>query len=144
MDSDDAKTDASSSAVPDNKSNLLSSYQPTQMETLAAHIYGFVSSASALSSSLSASSQSPSLTTSRGVGDNDEADEEEEEKPKLMNGSGDAPAGINGVAEDDEVKLLRMRTKKHEIVVVPNRKYLLCVVHGTTPASDNVNGGKSR
>lgn len=31
--------------------------------------------------------------------------------------------------EDDEVKLLRLRTKKHEIVVVPDRKYLLCVVH---------------
>jgi hypothetical protein len=37
--------------------------------------------------------------------------------------------------EDDEVKLLRLRTKKHEIVVVPDRKYLLCVVHDAAHAS---------
>ncbi|KAJ5557285.1 Dynein light chain-related protein [Penicillium frequentans] len=37
--------------------------------------------------------------------------------------------------EDEEVKLLRMRTRKHEIVVVPDRKYLLCVVHDASHAS---------
>lgn len=33
------------------------------------------------------------------------------------------------------MKLLRLRTKKHEIVVVPDRKYLLCVVQDATPNS---------
>lgn len=37
--------------------------------------------------------------------------------------------------EEGEVKLLRMRTRKHEIVVVPDRKYLLCVVHDAAHAS---------
>ncbi|KAH9884854.1 hypothetical protein F4778DRAFT_761963 [Xylariomycetidae sp. FL2044] len=35
---------------------------------------------------------------------------------------------------DDEVKLLRLRTKKHEIVIVPEVKYLLVVVHDTPAA----------
>lgn len=42
--------------------------------------------------------------------------------------------------EDDEVKLLRMRTKKHEIVVVPDRKYLLCVVHDAAGAGAGSSG----
>lgn len=42
--------------------------------------------------------------------------------------------------EDDEVKLLRLRTKKHEIVVVPDRKYLLCVVHDAA----HMAGGRAR
>jgi hypothetical protein len=32
----------------------------------------------------------------------------------------------------DEVKLLRLRTKKQEFVIVPDPKYLLIVVHDTT------------
>lgn len=46
--------------------------------------------------------------------------------------------------EDDEIKLLRLRTKKNEIVVVPDRKYLLCVVHdasGATPAATSSSSG---
>jgi hypothetical protein len=39
------------------------------------------------------------------------------------------------VTEEDEIKLLRMRTRKHEIVVVPDKKYLLCVVHDAAHAS---------
>ena len=34
----------------------------------------------------------------------------------------------------DELKLLRLRTKKQEIVIVPDPKYLLTVVHDTPPA----------
>jgi dynein light chain roadblock-type len=37
-------------------------------------------------------------------------------------------------SEQDEVKLLRLRTKKHELVVVPDSKYILIVVHETTPS----------
>jgi len=35
---------------------------------------------------------------------------------------------------DDELRLLRVRTKKNELVVVPNAKFLLVVVHDTPPA----------
>ncbi|KAF4124653.1 Roadblock/LC7 domain, partial [Geosmithia morbida] len=34
---------------------------------------------------------------------------------------------------EDELKLLRFRTKKQEIVIVPDSKYLLTVVHDTPP-----------
>lgn len=97
-------------------------YKPTHAEALAAHIFAFISSASDLSMSLS------------------HPPEDHDSKPS-RNGLNHA-ALTNGIAspreegdegqekeEDDEVKLLRLRTKKHEIVVVPDRKYLLCVVH---------------
>ncbi|KAK2059350.1 hypothetical protein LY76DRAFT_592420 [Colletotrichum caudatum] len=35
---------------------------------------------------------------------------------------------------EDELKLLRLRTKKQELVIVPDAKYLLIVVHDTPPA----------
>ncbi|KAH7157449.1 hypothetical protein B0J13DRAFT_617543 [Dactylonectria estremocensis] len=34
---------------------------------------------------------------------------------------------------EDEVKLLRLRTRKQELVIVPDSKYLLVVVHDTAP-----------
>lgn len=40
--------------------------------------------------------------------------------------------GMNG--QGDEVKLTRLRTKKNELVIVPDAKYLLVVVHDTPPA----------
>ncbi|KAK5128701.1 hypothetical protein LTR85_000034 [Meristemomyces frigidus] len=39
---------------------------------------------------------------------------------------------LNG--EGDETKLLRIRTKKNELVVVPDAKFLLVVIHDTPPA----------
>jgi len=43
-----------------------------------------------------------------------------------------------GLVEDmdgeDELRLLRVRTKKNELVVVPSAKYLLVIVHDTPPA----------
>ncbi|KAI0548518.1 hypothetical protein F4679DRAFT_585507 [Xylaria curta] len=38
------------------------------------------------------------------------------------------------IASDDELKLLRLRTKKQEFVIVPEPKYLLVVIHDTPPA----------
>ncbi|KAK1783773.1 hypothetical protein QBC45DRAFT_3368 [Copromyces sp. CBS 386.78] len=35
---------------------------------------------------------------------------------------------------EDELKLLRLRTKKQELVIVPDAKYLLVVFHDTPPA----------
>ncbi|PNY26690.1 Uncharacterized protein TCAP_03378 [Tolypocladium capitatum] len=38
------------------------------------------------------------------------------------------------LVEEDELRLLRLRTKKQEIVIVPDSKYVLAVVHDTPPA----------
>ncbi|KAG7116410.1 hypothetical protein HYQ45_015843 [Verticillium longisporum] len=35
---------------------------------------------------------------------------------------------------EDELKLLRLRTKKQELVIVPDARYLMIVVHDTPPA----------
>ena len=34
----------------------------------------------------------------------------------------------------DELKLLRLRTKKQEFVIVPDAKYLMILIHDTPPA----------
>lgn len=36
---------------------------------------------------------------------------------------------------NDEAKLLRIRTKKNELVVVPDAKFLLVIIHDTPPAA---------
>jgi len=41
---------------------------------------------------------------------------------------------VQGLDVEDEVKLLRLRTKNHELVIVPDAKYLLIVIHETPPA----------
>ncbi|PKS09484.1 hypothetical protein jhhlp_004101 [Lomentospora prolificans] len=48
-----------------------------------------------------------------------------------VNASG---ALVQELDTDDELKLLRLRTKKQELVIVPDPKYLLVVVHDTPPA----------
>ncbi|KAL4984410.1 hypothetical protein BDW68DRAFT_180704 [Aspergillus falconensis] len=111
-------------------------YQPTQAEALAAHIFAFVSAASNLSLSLSnppdEDGAGNSVHESRlvnGIGDENGRDEREAE-------------GSEG-RDDDEVKLLRLRTKKHEVVVVPDRKYLLCVVQDATLGTAGGSGSGS-
>ncbi|GMF76217.1 unnamed protein product [Aspergillus oryzae] len=100
--------------------NRQTSYQPSQAEALAARIFAFVSSASDLSLSLSRpldknahGSKTDSNGLQEGLGNGTSRDD------------GDGEASER--EDDDEVKLLRLRTKKHEIVVVPDKKYLLCV-----------------
>ncbi|KAI0203305.1 hypothetical protein F4808DRAFT_458073 [Astrocystis sublimbata] len=41
---------------------------------------------------------------------------------------------VDEIDEEDELKLLRLRTKNQEFVIVPEPKYLLVVVHDTRPA----------
>ncbi|OCK78147.1 hypothetical protein K432DRAFT_406711 [Lepidopterella palustris CBS 459.81] len=40
---------------------------------------------------------------------------------------------VEGLEKDDELKLLRLRTKKNELVIVPDSKFLLIVIHDTPP-----------
>lgn len=120
-----AQPSDSSPASP--TSTTPTTYQPSQAEALAAHIFNFVSSASALGVSLARpiTTQTPNEHSSSGL---------DAEYGSYGNGTGTTTAqedqDVQGDREEeDEVKLLRMRTRKHEIVVVPDRKYLLCVVH---------------
>ncbi|KAL1891753.1 hypothetical protein Sste5346_007503 [Sporothrix stenoceras] len=41
---------------------------------------------------------------------------------------------VEAIDTEDELKLLRLRTKKQELVIVPDPKYLLIVIHDTPPA----------
>jgi len=50
----------------------------------------------------------------------------------FVKSAGEMTEELNG--ESDEVKLLRLRTKKNELVIVPDAKFLLVVVHDTPPA----------
>ncbi|KPM34838.1 hypothetical protein AK830_g11734 [Neonectria ditissima] len=50
---------------------------------------------------------------------------------KFVNNSG---SFVQELDTEDEVKLLRLRTRKQELVIVPDPKYLLVVVHDTPPA----------
>lgn len=50
----------------------------------------------------------------------------------FIKGAGSMIEELNG--EGDEAKLLRVRTKKNELVVVPDAKFLLVVIHDTPPA----------
>ncbi|EEH45967.1 uncharacterized protein PADG_02117 [Paracoccidioides brasiliensis Pb18] len=120
-------------------------YKPSQAETLAAHIFFFVSSASALSTSLSKppSSNDDSgnnnemnyggsgkMGTARGVNGNGH----------VRNESGESEGHGQEREEDDELKLLRLRTKVHEILIIPDRKFLLCVVHDLSGPSGAESG----
>ncbi|KAF1962727.1 hypothetical protein CC80DRAFT_512077 [Byssothecium circinans] len=41
---------------------------------------------------------------------------------------------VEGLDKEDEIKLLRLRTKKNELVIVPDPRFILVVVHDTPPA----------
>ncbi|KAF2737582.1 hypothetical protein EJ04DRAFT_510244 [Polyplosphaeria fusca] len=47
---------------------------------------------------------------------------------------GSAGKLVDGLDKEDEVKLLRLRTKKNELVIVPDAKFILVVIHDTPPA----------
>ncbi|KAJ9381988.1 hypothetical protein DTO063F5_5953 [Paecilomyces variotii] len=136
-------TDATSSTA----TNQTPPYKPSHAEALAAHIHAFVTSASALSTSLS--HPASATGTENGYGSRSLTTNAYDETSANSIGSRDDDAeGENHKEDEDEVKLLRLRTKKHEIVVVPDRKYLLCVVHGASGAAGSAGapggGGASR
>ncbi|EEA22716.1 aminotransferase, putative [Talaromyces marneffei ATCC 18224] len=119
-------------------------YKPSQAETLAAHIFAFMTSASGLALSLS------------GSGSTGNDDVGYDSRSKGINGTLENGTTTDVTTtttdrthereEDDEIKLLRLRTKKNEIVVVPDRKYLLCVVHDAAGAgaTSSSGGGTAR
>ena len=50
----------------------------------------------------------------------------------FVKNAGEMVQELNG--DNDEAKLVRLRTKKNELLVVPEGKYLLVVIHDTPPA----------
>lgn len=120
-----ASTEAGTPTTTTTSATPNAPYKPTQVEVLAANIYAFVSSASALSTVLS----NPSSEDA-----NNEAGRMEDR---------DAEAG-SGREHDDEVQLLRLRTKSHEILIMPDRRFLLCVVHDVSIGSGGGNPSHRR
>ncbi|KAF2131078.1 hypothetical protein P153DRAFT_210628 [Dothidotthia symphoricarpi CBS 119687] len=49
----------------------------------------------------------------------------------FLNSAGDL---LDGLDKEDEVKLLRLRTKKKELVIIPDSKFILVAIHDTPPA----------
>ncbi|KAJ5734931.1 uncharacterized protein N7483_000056 [Penicillium malachiteum] len=142
-----ASSQPSDSTPPSPGAPAPSTYQPSQTEALAAHIFAFVSSASALGVSLSRpvsqtqqSSENHTSTTTGLDGEYGSYGTNGTSTPREEDRDGDSLSR----EEDEEVKLLRMRTRKHEIVVVPDRKYLLCVVHDASHASSGPGTGVGR
>lgn len=90
---------------------------PTRAERLALEIFKFVSAASSLAASLQSTAASNGSTASyeNGIGYSQSQDE---------TGSGKA----DQEAHPDEVQLLRMRSKKYEVVIFPDPNFLCCVV----------------
>ena len=50
----------------------------------------------------------------------------------FVKSAGEMVQELNG--DNDEAKLVRLRTKKNELLIVPEGKYLLVVIHDTPPA----------
>ncbi|KAK3335724.1 hypothetical protein B0T19DRAFT_436551 [Cercophora scortea] len=58
----------------------------------------------------------------------------EELAAMVWNFVGTAGSLVEELDTEDELRLLRLRTKKQELVIVPDAKYVLIVVHDTPPA----------
>lgn len=87
---------------------------PTRAEKLASDIFLFVSAASFLASSLQ------TTTASKASYKNGISYRQSKEEMAAANGKLELDSG--------EVQLLRMRSKKHEIVIFPDPNFLCCVI----------------
>ena len=118
------------------------SYKPSHAEALAAHIYAFVSSASALTLSLSYPPMNPSVEADNGPNSGARSNTHSYGGTKTWEGDRDNEGHER--EDEDEVKLLRLRTKLHEVFIIPDRRFLLCVVHDTSgagPSASAAGGG---
>ena len=94
---------------------------PTPAEQLASSIFQFVSVSNALSSKMEMLSvQQTRRLDITSLGN-------EENNPALKH-RGDKDAEAHNEAGANEVQLLRMRTKRQEIIIFPDTKFLCCVI----------------
>ncbi|KAK4124994.1 hypothetical protein N657DRAFT_570109, partial [Parathielavia appendiculata] len=80
-------------------------------------------------------SSAPAVGTFTQEADGSSADHDqgaEELAAMIWNFVSTAGSFVQELDSEDEVKLLRLRTKKQEFVIVPDSKYLLIVVHDTS------------
>ncbi|KAL7621097.1 hypothetical protein AAE478_008410 [Parahypoxylon ruwenzoriense] len=93
---------------------------------------------SSSSASASANNQLPSPTggsfsTDVGANTDNETQAAQELAGMVWGFLSTAGSLVDEIDNEDELKLLRLRTKKQELVIVPEPKYLLVVVHDTPP-----------
>ena len=100
---------------------------PSPAEMLAGSIFLFVSAAASLSGSM----ESVSIQDAARI---DIASLSEGDGYTGRRHLGDKSADAEGTAEANEVQLIRMRTRRQEIIIFPDSKYLCCVIQA---------GGKS-
>ncbi|KAL1311248.1 hypothetical protein AAFC00_001437 [Neodothiora populina] len=78
-----------------------------------------------------------SATTNGGEGEKEDGTQSTEDIARIVwnfaKAAGSMLQELNGPA-DDEVKLLRIRSKKMELVIVPDPKFIAVVIHDTPPA----------
>lgn len=90
---------------------------PTRAEILASDIHQFVAAASSLASSLQSTARSTESDPSYKSGSDHRHVQQDAAAPRAEQ-----------QAASSEVQLLRMRTKKHEIIIYPDPNFLCCVV----------------
>ncbi|KAH7358488.1 hypothetical protein B0T11DRAFT_104640 [Plectosphaerella cucumerina] len=95
---------------------------------------GQLSSLSSATSALSGRPRNLSFSGDPAGAQNGEARGLEEVAAKVWAWIQASGALVEELDAEDELKLLRLRTKKQELVIVPDIKYLLIVVHDTPPA----------
>ncbi|KAI1392425.1 uncharacterized protein F4822DRAFT_391012 [Hypoxylon trugodes] len=74
-----------------------------------------------------------SFSTDVNVNTNNETQAAQELASMVWSFLSTAGSLVDEIDSEDELKLLRLRTKKQELVIVPEPKYLLVVVHDTPP-----------
>ncbi|KAI1077035.1 hypothetical protein F5B20DRAFT_303399 [Whalleya microplaca] len=74
-----------------------------------------------------------SFSTDVNVNTNNETQAAQELASMVWSFLSSAGSLVDEVDSEDELKLLRLRTRKQEIVIVPEPKYLLVVIHDTPP-----------
>ncbi|EKD14488.1 hypothetical protein MBM_07209 [Drepanopeziza brunnea f. sp. 'multigermtubi' MB_m1] len=114
-----------SSAVPPNPASCTSAAAYT-METAPSVV---------AAGSTSLTSPSPSLPGATAINEDEAKDGTAEDRATerfakmvwgYVNSTGEL---VHDMDSEDDVKLLRLRTKKHELVIVPDPKYIFVVVH---------------
>ncbi|KAI5303305.1 rRNA processing protein [Ascosphaera pollenicola] len=105
-------------------------YEPTHAEAVAAHIFAFISTASALSDVLSDPKAAKKKSQNTSAASKEAAADSNPDHLGAATESTEDQA--NERDEESDVKLLRLRGKVHEIIIIPDRKYLLCVVQDLT------------
>ncbi|KAF4624403.1 hypothetical protein G7Y89_g13769 [Cudoniella acicularis] len=88
------------------------------------------------SSFRSADSSRNPVTSTSSTTDNNALKEEgvEEFAAMIWNFVNSAGGLVHDLDAEDDMKLLRLRTKKHELVIVPDARYIFVVVHDTPAA----------